>query len=77
MKHFLDLADHGQEGALDLLALAEHLRERPEPAALAGRVLQQAKNRLVLQMAVLYRCWAAPPRSCIEARSGRDGDTSQ
>lgn len=39
MKGFLDLADLGHDGAADLLALAAHLQERPEPAALAGRVL--------------------------------------
>ncbi len=39
MKNFLDLADLPREGVVDLLALADRLRERPEPAALAGRVL--------------------------------------
>jgi len=39
MKNFLDLADLGRDGALDLLGLANGLRENPEPAALAGRVL--------------------------------------
>jgi N-acetylornithine carbamoyltransferase len=35
----LDLAELGREGVLDLLALSDRLRESPEPAALAGRVL--------------------------------------
>lgn len=39
MKGFLDLADLGREGVLDLLRLAERLRRSPEPTALAGRVL--------------------------------------
>ncbi len=39
MKNFLDLADFPRDEIVDLLALAEGLRERPEPAALKGRVL--------------------------------------
>lgn len=39
MKNFLDLADLGRDQVVDLLALADRLRERPEPTALAGRVL--------------------------------------
>jgi N-acetylornithine carbamoyltransferase len=39
MKNFLDLADFPRDEIADLLALAERLRERPEPAALRGRVL--------------------------------------
>jgi N-acetylornithine carbamoyltransferase len=39
VKNFLDLAELGREGVLDLLALSDRLREHPEPAALAGRVL--------------------------------------
>lgn len=39
MKNFLDLADHSREEILGLLALATRLQERPEPTALAGRVL--------------------------------------
>jgi N-acetylornithine carbamoyltransferase len=39
MRNFLDLADHGQDGVRDLLGLADRLRQRPEPEALAGRVL--------------------------------------
>ncbi len=39
MKNFLDLADFTREQVLDLLALARRLQERPEPSALAGRVL--------------------------------------
>lgn len=39
MKNFLDLADHPRDEIVELLALAERLRERPEPAALRGRVL--------------------------------------
>jgi N-acetylornithine carbamoyltransferase len=39
VKNFLDLADFGRDQVVDLLALADRLRERPEPAALAGRVL--------------------------------------
>jgi len=39
MNSFLDLADLGRDGVLDLLALSDRLREHPEPTALAGRVL--------------------------------------
>jgi len=39
MKNFLDLADLQRDEILELLAIADRLRERPEPAALAGRVL--------------------------------------
>jgi N-acetylornithine carbamoyltransferase len=39
VKNFLDLADLGRDQVVDLLALADRLRERPEPTALAGRVL--------------------------------------
>ncbi len=39
MKNFLDLADMPRDEIVDLLALADRLRERPEPAALQGRVL--------------------------------------
>jgi N-acetylornithine carbamoyltransferase len=39
MKHFLDLADLGRDEVVDLLALADRLKQHPEPRALAGRVL--------------------------------------
>jgi N-acetylornithine carbamoyltransferase len=39
VKNFLDLADLGRDQVVDLLALADRLRERPEPTALGGRVL--------------------------------------
>lgn len=39
MKGFLDLAALSREEVLDLLALARRLEERPEPRALAGRLL--------------------------------------
>jgi len=39
MKRFMDLADFNREQILDLLALAQALQERPEPRALAGKVL--------------------------------------
>lgn len=39
MNQFLDLADFERDAVVDLLRLADRLRERPEPAALAGRVL--------------------------------------
>ena len=39
MKRFLDLADFSREEVVDLLALAQRLQDRPEPAALAGRIL--------------------------------------
>jgi N-acetylornithine carbamoyltransferase len=39
MKNFLDLADHPREVILELLSLAARLERRPEPQALAGRVL--------------------------------------
>jgi N-acetylornithine carbamoyltransferase len=39
MKRFLDLADFSREEILDLLALARHLEQYPEPRALAGKIL--------------------------------------
>ena len=39
MKRFLDLADFSREQILDLLALAQSLQDRPEPRALAGKIL--------------------------------------
>ena len=39
MKRFLDLADFSREEILDLLALARHLEQHPEPHALAGKIL--------------------------------------
>ncbi len=39
MKRFLDLADLSREQVVDLLALAQRLEDRPEPAAASGRVL--------------------------------------
>lgn len=39
MKRFLDLADFSREQILDLIALAQRLEERPEPTALAGKIL--------------------------------------
>jgi N-acetylornithine carbamoyltransferase len=39
MKHFLDLADLSREQVIELLALAERLQTRPEPQALAGKIL--------------------------------------
>jgi N-acetylornithine carbamoyltransferase len=39
MKRFLDLADFSREEILDLLALARHLEQHPEPLALAGKIL--------------------------------------
>jgi N-acetylornithine carbamoyltransferase len=39
VRNFLDLADVGRDQVVDLLALADRLREKPEPTALAGRVL--------------------------------------
>ncbi len=39
MQNFLDLADFPRDEVVDLLALADRLRERPEPLALKGRVL--------------------------------------
>ena len=39
MQRFIDLADFRREEILDLLALARRLQERPEPTALAGRML--------------------------------------
>ena len=39
MKRFLDLADFTREDITDLLALAKRLSDRPEPQALAGRIL--------------------------------------
>lgn len=39
LARFLDLADVGRDGVLDLLALARRLEQSPEPRALAGRIL--------------------------------------
>src|SRR6202041_1800745 len=39
MKRFLDLADFSREQVLDLLALAQELQDKPQPRALAGKVL--------------------------------------
>jgi N-acetylornithine carbamoyltransferase len=39
MKRFLDLADFKREEVLDLLALAQSLEDKPQPRALAGRIL--------------------------------------
>jgi len=39
MKRFLSLADFSREQVLDLLALAQALKDKPEPHALAGKVL--------------------------------------
>jgi N-acetylornithine carbamoyltransferase len=39
MRRFLNLADFSQEQILDLLGLAQRLQEKPEPRALAGKVL--------------------------------------
>jgi N-acetylornithine carbamoyltransferase len=39
MKRFLDLADFGREEVLDLLELAQSLQDRPQPHALAGKIL--------------------------------------
>lgn len=39
MNDFLDLADFERDAVVELLRLAGRLHERPEPAALAGRVL--------------------------------------
>jgi N-acetylornithine carbamoyltransferase len=39
MKNFLDLADLSREQAVELLALAERLLQKPEPQALAGKIL--------------------------------------
>src|ERR1700719_5244280 len=39
MKRFLDLADFSREQVLDLLALAQSLQDKPQPRALAGKIL--------------------------------------
>src|ERR1700691_4667272 len=39
MKRFLKLADFSREQVLDLLALAQALQDKPDPRALAGKVL--------------------------------------
>ena len=39
MKRFLDLADFPREQILDLLALAQSLQDKPQPRALAGKIL--------------------------------------
>jgi N-acetylornithine carbamoyltransferase len=39
MQRFLDLAEFSRDEVIDLLALAQRLQDRPEPAALAGKIL--------------------------------------
>jgi len=39
MQRFLDLADFSRDQVMDLIDLARRLQERPEPSALAGRIL--------------------------------------
>ncbi len=39
MNRFLDLADFQREQILDLLALAQSLQDKPQPQALAGKIL--------------------------------------
>jgi N-acetylornithine carbamoyltransferase len=39
MKRFLNLADFSREQILDLLALAQALQDKPDPGALAGKIL--------------------------------------
>jgi N-acetylornithine carbamoyltransferase len=39
MRRFLDLADFSREEIVDLLAFAQALQDRPEPRALAGKIL--------------------------------------
>src|SRR5579863_3805049 len=39
MKRFLNLSDFSREQILDLLTLAQSLQDRPEPHALAGKIL--------------------------------------
>jgi N-acetylornithine carbamoyltransferase len=39
MKRFMDLADFEREEILDLLALAQSLQDKPQPRALAGKIL--------------------------------------
>src|SRR5271156_2977160 len=39
MKRFLSLGDFSREQVLDLLALAQALQDKPEPRALAGKIL--------------------------------------
>jgi N-acetylornithine carbamoyltransferase len=39
MKRFMDLADFSREQVLDLLGLAQSLQDKPQPHALAGKIL--------------------------------------
>jgi N-acetylornithine carbamoyltransferase len=39
LRRFLDLADFSRDEILELLALAQRLQDRPEPRALAGKIL--------------------------------------
>jgi len=39
MKRFLDLADFSRDEVLDLLSLAQSLQDKPQPSALAGKIL--------------------------------------
>ena len=39
MKRFIDLSSFSREQVLDLLALAQALQDKPEPQALANKIL--------------------------------------
>src|SRR6187399_2624025 len=39
MSNFIDLADYEREQVIELLELAERLAQKPEPQALAGKIL--------------------------------------
>src|ERR1043165_911593 len=39
MNNFLDLADYSREQVIELLTLADRLQKKPEPQALAGKIL--------------------------------------
>ena len=39
MQQFLDLADFSRDQVVDLIDLARRLQEKPEPHALAGKIL--------------------------------------
>jgi len=39
VKRFLDLADYSRDEVVDLLALAQSLQDKPQPQALAGKIL--------------------------------------
>jgi len=73
MKRFLDLADFSREQILDLLALAQSLQVRPQPQALAGKILGLISSnpslRTLASFRPAWRGWAATPSSLRRGRA--------